>query len=76
MKPWQLVLGIAVLGIALWFVRRRREGRNERSLLVVAIACVVAAVLLPSLALLVVGLAVFVASLAVSYVSARRNAGM
>ena len=76
MKPWQLVLGIAVLGIALWFVRRRREGRNERSLLVVAIACVVAAVLLPSLALLVVGVAVFVASLAVSYVSARRNAGM
>jgi hypothetical protein len=75
-KPWQLVLGLAAVAVAIWFVRRWRRGRNERTLLVIAIACVVAAVLIPSFVLLVVGVVVFAASLAVSYVSARRNAGM
>ena len=75
MKPWQLVLGLAALWVAVWFVRRSRTGRNERTVLVLAIACVVAAVLLPSLPLLLLGLVLFLASLVLSYVLARRGGG-
>ena len=72
MKPWQLVLLLGGLAVAVWFVRRSRSGQSARTLLVVSIALVVSAVLTAWLWLLFAGLAVFVGSLAVSYVSARR----
>jgi hypothetical protein len=71
-KPWQLVLLLGGLAVAVWFVRRSRSGQSARTLLVVSIALVVSAVLTAWLWLLFAGLAVFVGSLAVSYVSARR----
>ena len=72
MKPWQLVLLLGGLAVAVWFVRRSRSGQSARTLLVVSIALVVSAVLTAWLWLLFAGLAVFVGSLAVSYVLARR----
>jgi hypothetical protein len=71
-KPWQLVLLLGGLAVAVWFVRRSRSGQSARTLLVVSIALVVSAVLTAWLWLLFAGLAVFVGSLAVSYVLARR----
>ena len=72
MKPWQLVLLLGGLAVAVWFVRRSRSGRSARTLLVVSIALVVAGVITAWPWLLAGGFAVFVGSFAVSYVSARR----